>query len=114
MQQRKSIFGQLLVSGIMISESTEDGWRTSSESSQASEDRYQYKKWRKEKTLMMDSRTVKKDMLVGLVEFGEPTAELDFTKARQRADSSARESLAAPFLLAWFDRKTWTHSPAIC
>ncbi len=52
----------------MISESTEDVWRPSSESSQASEDRHQDKKWRKEKTLMMDSRTVKKDMLVGLVE----------------------------------------------
>ena len=98
----------------MISESIEDGWRPLSESSRESEDRHQDKKWRKEKTLMMDSRTVKKDMLVGLVEIHVPTAELDFTSARERADSSARESLEAPFLLAWFDRKTWTHSPAIC
>jgi hypothetical protein len=98
----------------MISESTEDGWRPSSESSQASEDRYQDKKWRKEKTLMMDPRTVKKDMLVGLVEIQAPTAELDFTSARERAYSIARKSLAAPFLLAWFDQESWTHSPAIC
>jgi hypothetical protein len=63
---------------------------------------------------MMDPRTVKKDMLVGLVEIPVPTLELDFTKARQMADSSARESLESPFLLAWFDRKSWTHSPAIC
>ena len=62
----------------------------------------------------MDPRTVEKNMLVGLVEIQVPTAELDFTSARERGDSSARESLAAPFLLAWFDRKTWTHSPAIC
>jgi hypothetical protein len=63
---------------------------------------------------MMDPRTVKKDMLVGLVEIQLPTVELDFVSARERADGSARESLAAPFLLAWFDRKTWTHSPTIC
>ncbi len=63
---------------------------------------------------MMDPRLVKKDMLVGLVKIQVPTAELDFTSARQIADSSAREVLATPFLLAWFDRKTWTHSPAIC
>ena len=98
----------------MISESTEDGWRPSSENSQASEDSYQDKKWKKDKTLMMDPRTVKKDMLVGLVEIRVPTAELDFTKAQKMADSSAREALKTPFLLAWFDRKTWIHSPAIC
>jgi hypothetical protein len=98
----------------MISESTEDGWRPSSGSFHGSEERYQYKKWRKGKTLMMDPRPVKKDMLVGLVEIRMPAAELDFTSARQRADSRARESLESPFLLAWFDRKSWTHSPAIC
>jgi hypothetical protein len=98
----------------MISESIEDGWRPLSESSRESEDRHQDKKWRKEKTLMMDSRTVKKDMLVGLVEIQVLTAKLDFTDAKKMADKSAREVLATPFLLAWFDRKTWTHSPAIC
>ncbi len=98
----------------MISESTEDGWRPSSGSFHGSEERYQGKKRRKGKTLMMDPRPVKKDMLVGLVEIRIPAAELDFTSARERANSSAKESLAAPFLLAWFDGKTWTHSPAIC
>lgn len=63
---------------------------------------------------MMDPRTVMKDMLGGLVEIQVPTAELDFTSASERAHRIARESLAPPFLLAWFDRKFWTHSPAIC
>jgi hypothetical protein len=98
----------------MISESTGVGWRPSSGSSQASEGRYQEKKLGKGRTVMMDPKPVKKDMLVGLVEIQLPTSALDFTSARQRADSSAREALATPFLLAWFDRKTWTHSPAIC
>lgn len=68
----------------------------------------------KGKTLMMDPRPVKKDMLVGLVEIREHEAEPDFTDAKKTADSMAREVLATPFLLAWFDRKTWTHSPAMC
>lgn len=63
---------------------------------------------------MMDQRPVKKDMLVGLVEIRVQEAEPDFTDAKNMADTSAREVLATPFLLAWFDRKTWTHSPAIC
>jgi hypothetical protein len=62
----------------------------------------------------MDPRTVKKDMLGGLVEIRAPMAELDFAKARQVADSTAREALSTPFLMAWFDRKSGTHSPAIC
>jgi hypothetical protein len=98
----------------MISESIEDGWRPSSENSQASEDGSQDMTWRKGRTVMMDPRPVKKDMLVGLVEILAPTSELDFAKARQMADSSAREALETPFLLAWFDRKSGTHSPAIC
>jgi hypothetical protein len=63
---------------------------------------------------MMDSRIVKKDMLVGLVDLRIPEMELDFTRARQIAERSAREALVNPFLLAWFDGKSWKHSPAIC
>jgi hypothetical protein len=63
---------------------------------------------------MMDPRPVKKDMLVGLVEIRLPTAELDLTRARQIAESSAKTEFETPFLLAWFDRESWTHSPAIC
>jgi hypothetical protein len=63
---------------------------------------------------MMDPRPLKKNMLVGLVEIRVQEAEPDFTDAKKMADKSAREALADPFLLAWFDRKTWTHSPAIC
>jgi len=98
----------------MISESTGDEWRPSSRSSQASEDRYQDKKWTKEKTLMMDPRPVKKDMLVGLVEIRVQEVQPDFTDAKKMADERAGEVLATPFLLAWFHRKTRTHSPAIC
>jgi hypothetical protein len=63
---------------------------------------------------MMDPRQVKRDMLVGLVGLRVPEMELDFTSARQIAERSAREALVNPFLLAWFDRKSWKHSPAIC
>ena len=98
----------------MISELTEDGWRPSSGSSQGNEGRYQEKKRRKGKTVMMDPRPVKKDMLVGVVEIRLPTAELDLTRARQIAESSAKTEFETPFLLAWFDRESWTHSPAIC
>jgi len=63
---------------------------------------------------MMDPRPVKKDMLVGLVEIRVPIAELDLNRARQIAESSARAELETSFLLAWFDRESWTHSPAIC
>jgi hypothetical protein len=63
---------------------------------------------------MMDSRIVKKDMLVGLVDLRVPEIELDFSCARQISDRAALEALVTPFLLAWFDRKAWKHSPAIC
>jgi hypothetical protein len=62
----------------------------------------------------MDSRPVKRNMLVGLVDHGVSGVELDFASARTIAESIAREALANPLLLAWFDRKAWKHSPAIC
>ncbi len=64
----------------MISELTEDGWMPSFGSSQGSEGRYQEKNWRKGKTVMMDPRPVKKDMLVGLVEIRVPDSG---TRSRQ-------------------------------
>jgi hypothetical protein len=63
---------------------------------------------------MMDPRPVKREMLVGLVDHRVSEVELDFARARQIADRSAREALADPLLLAWFARKAWKHSPSIC
>jgi hypothetical protein len=62
----------------------------------------------------MDPRAVKRDMLVGRVDIRVVEDELDFAGARKIAERSARDSLVDPFLLAWFDRKTWKHSPPIC
>jgi hypothetical protein len=63
---------------------------------------------------MMDPRPVKRDMLVGLVDLRASEMELDFVSARRIAERIAQEALANPLLLAWFDRKAWKHSPAIC
>ena len=62
----------------------------------------------------MDPRPVKKDMLVGLVDLRVAREDLDLEAARRVADQSAREKLENPMLLAWFDKNSWTHSPAIC
>jgi hypothetical protein len=62
----------------------------------------------------MDPRAVKRDMLVGRVDIRVVEDELDLAGARRIADRIARDSLADPFLLAWFDRKIWRHSPPIC
>jgi hypothetical protein len=62
----------------------------------------------------MDPRPVKKEMLVGRIDIRVVQAELDFAAARKIADRSAGEPLADPFLLAWFDRKAWRHSPPVC
>ena len=75
---------------------------------------YQEKKWRKGKTLMMDPRPVRNDMLVGVVDHRASDVELDFPNARTIAEAVAQESLGNPMLLAWFDRKAWKHSPPIC
>jgi len=63
---------------------------------------------------MIDPRFVEKDMLVGLVDLRVAKDELDFISARQMAEHVALQTLVDPLLLAWFDRKAWKHSPAIC
>ena len=63
---------------------------------------------------MLDSRIVKKDMLVGIVDRRMPQGSLDFDAAKKVADLVAEEKLSSPMLLAWFDKKLWKHSPAIC
>jgi hypothetical protein len=63
---------------------------------------------------MTDTRQVRKDMLVGLVDLHAAHDQLSFGKARAIADRMANETLLDPMLLAWFDRKNWRHSPAIC
>jgi hypothetical protein len=63
---------------------------------------------------MIDPRLVEKDMLVGLVDLRVAKDELDFISARQMAEHVALQTLVDPLLLAWFDRKAWKHSPAIC
>ncbi len=63
---------------------------------------------------MIDPRLVEKDMLVGLVVLRVAKDELDFISARQMAEHVALQTLVDPLLLAWFDRKAWKHSPAIC
>jgi hypothetical protein len=62
----------------------------------------------------MDTRPVHRGMLVGVVDHRVSDVELDFPNARTIAEAVARESLAIHMLLAWFDRKAWKHSPAIC
>jgi len=66
-------------------------------------------KW---ETLMMDPRPVKRDMFVGLVDRRVSEVELDFAGALEIVELSAREALANPLLLAWFDRQAWKSSPA--
>ena len=63
---------------------------------------------------MIDPRSVKRDMLTGIVDLRLPEADLDFENARDAAESLAQENLANPMLLAWFDRGAWRHSPSIC
>lgn len=64
--------------------------------------------------LMIDPRQVEKDMLVGLVELHIAERGLDYAHAREFAQRQARASLVSPMLLAWFEAKTWTHSPPLC
>jgi hypothetical protein len=63
---------------------------------------------------MLDPRLVKREMLVGVVDRRVSELDIDFASARKIAERIAGEALANPLLLAWFDRKTWKHSPAIC
>ncbi len=63
---------------------------------------------------MMDPRSVKREMLVGIVDLRVPEIELDFVTARNISDRHSRETLVNPLLLAWFDKRAWRHSPAIC
>jgi hypothetical protein len=63
---------------------------------------------------MIDPRSVKRDMLLGIVDLRLPEAELDFEIARNAAERLAQERLANPMLLAWFDRRAWRHSPSVC
>lgn len=63
---------------------------------------------------MIDQRPVTEDMLVGPINVVFRGNILDFDRAKRIADDKALETLADPILLAWFDRKEWKHSPAIC
>lgn len=63
---------------------------------------------------MMDPRQVERDMLVGLVDLYVVKDTLNFVNARRMAEHVALETLVDPLLLAWFDRKAWKHSPAVC
>ena len=63
---------------------------------------------------MMDPRPVERSMLVGVVDLSTTNDGLDFGSAKQMAEQVASEKLVDPFLLAWFDRKAWKHSPPVC
>ncbi len=63
---------------------------------------------------MISPRSLKRDMLVGIVDLRLPEAELDFENARDAAERLAQERLANPMLLDWFDRRAWRHSPSVC
>lgn len=63
---------------------------------------------------MMDPRPVHKRMLIGVVDRRVSEEELDFSGARAIAEAGAREALANPMLLAWFEKKAWKHSPDVC
>jgi hypothetical protein len=62
---------------------------------------------------MIDSRPVKRDMLTEPIDITTNGSTLTFDRAKRMADGRAREILASPMLLAWFDKKEWKHSPAI-
>jgi hypothetical protein len=63
---------------------------------------------------MRDPRPVTRDMLKGAVYIHRKGESTDFAYAKEMSDQIARKDLADPILLAWFDRNSWTHSPAIC
>jgi hypothetical protein len=63
---------------------------------------------------MIDQRPVTRDMLVGQIDVAIHGTILDFDRAKHIADVEVSKSLTDPVLLAWFDRKEWKHSPAIC
>ncbi len=63
---------------------------------------------------MIDPRPVTKEMLPGVIEVRPDRRGLDFARAKDMADQVARKTLVDPILIAWFDRKAWKHSPAIC
>lgn len=63
---------------------------------------------------MKDPRPVTEEMLKGALFLRTEQDRTEFGQARKAADNSAGEILENPILLAWFDRNSWTHSPAIC
>lgn len=65
-------------------------------------------------TFMLDPRIVRREMLIGVVDRRLRQIGLDFDEAKKMAELIAEENLTSPMLLAWFDKKLWKHSPAIC
>ncbi len=63
---------------------------------------------------MMDPRPVTRDMLMGPIDICVDVESTSFHQARRLADEKAQEISPHTVLLAWFDRKAWRHSPAIC
>lgn len=63
---------------------------------------------------MRDPRPVTRQMLGRVIEVHPDGDAPNFAHAKDAAQRAAREILAEPILIAWFDRKAWMHSPAIC
>jgi hypothetical protein len=62
---------------------------------------------------MIDTRKVRREMLSEPIDVHIGDKALDFDSAKLLADSIAKKETPDPMLLAWFDEKSWTHSPAI-
>ncbi|MFP5212741.1 MAG: AF1514 family protein [Acidobacteriota bacterium] len=57
--------------------------------------------------------TLTKEMLNAPVELNVGGGGLDYYRAREIADTKAREMSAAPMLLAWYDRVSGERSPKV-
>ena len=62
---------------------------------------------------MIDTRKVEKSMLNEPIDIMTDDEDLDFDSAKIIADEIARQRTSHPMLLAWFDEKSWKHSPEI-
>jgi hypothetical protein len=60
----------------------------------------------------MDERKVTKEMLISPIEL-TIKQRIDFKTAQSLADKKAKERIADPMLLAWYDGNIGTHSPNI-
>ncbi|MDY6908572.1 MAG: AF1514 family protein [Thermodesulfobacteriota bacterium] len=62
---------------------------------------------------MTACKALTREMLSKPIDVRSPSGTVDFQTARRLAEEKARERLAEPMLLAWYDREAGTYSPKV-